>query len=144
MTPTHLFHFAGLSALPTVWAFNGGFTALPICFSAFQLWSASVALPDNPFTMPSADSPSRFRGRGLPGFSRLLSMRNCRIYVIRLLITGGLPVVLHPRPCVSRLISDFCSSARMFAAGLLKGSLRKTPLPLATLRRYLPVAGLAL
>ena len=49
----------------------------------------------------------------------------------------GLPVLVHPRPCVSRLISDSCSSARVFASGFLKGSLRKTPLPLAILCRYL-------
>jgi len=62
--------------------------------------------------------------------------------------------VLHPRPRASRLISTFTKpfqadeysvrSAHVFASGFLKGSLRKTPLPLATLRRYLAGVGLAL
>jgi hypothetical protein len=40
-------------------------------------------------------------------------------------------------PGVRRLKSDFCTSAHVFASGLLKAALRSRPLPPATLRRYL-------
>ena len=86
MPPTYLFSI--LRAIrhrppfrPSMVAFRLGLSVV----SVFPLWSASLTLPDNPFTMPSADFPRRLRARDLPGFSPLLSMRNCRIYVIRLL-----------------------------------------------------------
>jgi hypothetical protein len=68
-------------------------------------------------------------------------------------ITGGLPIVLHPRPCSSCLYlptgcqSPIPSTLYDRPACLLPASfnppLRNESLPSATLRRYLPVTGLA-
>ncbi len=43
--------------------------------------------------------------RALPGFSLSLSMRSCWIYVMRHCGNKAFPIVLHPHPRASRLIS---------------------------------------
>ena len=155
MTPNYPSHIADHSVPLTVQAFNRGFMARPICCSVFRHSSASIASPDILSTMPSADfqyalrspygSPSSCMERipDLPGYSRLLSMRNCRIYVTRLLDNRRTSGCVAPSSlCVPPNIRFFVQSARIFASGFLHALLTKIHLPLATLRRYLAGAGL--
>ena len=88
------YHLSWPFGLCTVRAFGAGYTARPICRSAFRHWSASLALPDCAPTMPSADfrlpvggpcGPPSPRGAsgGSPGVFPAASARDRRIYVMR-------------------------------------------------------------
>ncbi len=139
-SPTCLSHLADHTVPLTVRAFDGGYTARPICYSAFPHWSASLASPDNPSRMPSAEPRPKGRvSRGSPDcFQRVTVGSTC---CANLSITGYFRLCCTLTPCASCLKSapfnrfrspGACTSAHVFAASLLKGSLRKTPLLLAT------------
>lgn len=140
MTPTCLSHFADLPVPLTVRTFDGGYAALPICFSVFRHWSASLALPDNPSLMSSADSrPLGRASRGHPGCFR---MRNRRIYMRAPLTATGtiycvapLSLCLMPHIRLRRRFrhTDSCTSAHILASNFLKGLLRVDPLSPASL-----------
>ena len=153
MTPTCLSHLADLfgtahrSGLHRGESIRSSFIRLVL--RQIPLWGPLPRL-----NMPSADFPIFLRD--LPGFSRLLSTRNRWMYMNAPLstsgqVTGGLPIVLHPRPRASCLISTATTpfqvdgysvrSAHAFASSLLKALFRVIPLPLATLRRYLTGIG---
>jgi hypothetical protein len=140
MTPTCLLHFADLPVPLTVRTFDGGYTAWPICCSAFRRWSASLALPDYPSHMSSAES--RPNGVGLPGSSLLLHTRSRRIYMrapltaIRTLdCVAPSSLCLMPQIRLRRRFrrTDSCTSARLFTSDFLKGLLRVDPLSSASL-----------
>jgi len=158
-TPTCLSHLADPLVPLTVQAFDGGYTAWPICFSAFRTWSASLALPDYPSHMPSADSRPK---AGLPGSSRLLSARNRRIYMKRLYsITVGLSddpcrtsqsdCVAPSSPCLMpqiRHLQPFQVSGYLYVSPRIRLRLPQGRLTDATFAfdypcRYLTGAGLA-
>ena len=88
----------------------------------------------------------------LPGYSWLLSMRNCWMYVMRRDnrrasdCVAPSPLCIPPNIHLRRVSPAAYSvrSARIFAADFLKAAFRTLPLPLATLRRYLPGTGLPL
>ena len=101
-----------------------------------------------PYGVPSPSGDGRLPD--LPGSSLLFSMHSRRIYGMRL-VTGGLRIVLHPRPTHHasyppiRSSVPICAvrSARIFASGFLSAPLAGIQLPSATLRRYLTGTGLA-
>ena len=107
------------------------FPARPICCSAFQPWSASLALPTAGPNMPSADFCSAVR-RPYGRLSRLWATRS-RPPGVSSIAFGAQPPDLRfaslmdmdfatSCPLVRRwrLVSGFCSSARTFAPRFLQ------------------------
>src|SRR3954468_2179543 len=104
---------------------RASFPAWPICCSAFQLWSASLAVPTTGPTTPSADFCLAVR-RSLGRLSRFLATRS-RSPGVSSIAFGAQPPDLRFTPLMDmdfaircplvrrwRLVTGFCSSARTF------------------------------
>jgi hypothetical protein len=134
-------HAADHSVPPTVRAFSG---LSPSASASRLVVPAAGVSPDDCVspTMPFADFPKACASgisRGHPVCFRCVAAGSTPCAIA---ITGGLTVVLHPRPWARRLESVCCTLARIFASGFLKVPSRVFPLLLATLRRYLAGSGL--
>jgi hypothetical protein len=110
---------------------RSSFPARPICCSAFQPWSASLALPTAGPTMPSADFCFAVR-RSLGRLSRFVATQS-RSPGVSSIAFGAQPPDLRFAPLMDmdfaircplvrrwRLASGFCPSARTFVPRFLQ------------------------